>query len=386
MRHMLFLAALLAAGGCGMTERVTSLFATEDTGVQPTPLTELVPLVTVEERWSRGFGKGTDELFVRLEPLAADGAVYVAERGGDVAAIGAENGRILWKTDTDARLSGGPGLAGDQVLVGSSDGEVIALAAADGAERWRTRVTSEVLAAPVGTAGIVVARSGDGNLFGLKAGTGDRVWTYDRSVPVLSLRGTSQPVLVDDLVLAGFDNGRLAALELATGRLVWEATVAVPRGRSDLERMVDIDATPVVYGRSVYAATFQGRVVAIDIATGDIEWARDISSAAGLAVDLTRVYVTDEHSVLWALDRRSGATAWKQEALKARRLTAPAVSEGYVVVGDLEGYLYWLRQEDGELAARRRLDKKPLIAPPVTLGPLLIAYSSGGALAAYALR
>lgn len=386
MRRTLLLAALLAAGGCGMTERITSLFASEDDGVQPTPLTEFAPLIDVEERWSRGFGKGTDALFVRLDPLAADGTVYVAERGGDVAAFNAESGKILWKTDTDARLSGGPGLAGDQVLVGSSDGEVIALAAADGAERWRTRVTSEVLAAPIGTAGIVVARTGDGNLFGLKGGSGERVWTYDRSVPVLSLRGTSQPVLIEDLVLAGFDNGRLAALELATGRLVWEAAVAVPRGRSDLERMVDIDATPVVYGRSVYAATFQGRVVAIDIATGDIEWARDISSAAGLAVDLTRVYVTDEHSVLWALDRRSGATAWKQEALKARQLTAPAVSEGYVVVGDLEGYLHWLRQEDGELAARRRLDKKPIIAPPVTLGPLLIAYSSGGALAAYALR
>lgn len=386
MKRLCLAAALVVLAGCGMKDRLGGLLSDDDTGIPPTPLAEFTPTVTIGERWGRGVGKGTDELFVRLEPAIEQGVVYIAERGGRVSAIGLDDGRPLWRTDTDARLSGGPGLGEGLVLVGSSDGEVIALDADGGRERWRAEVSSEVLAAPRAERGIAVARTGDGKLFGLTADAGARLWVYDRTVPVLTLRGSSPPVLVDDLVLAGFDNGRLVALELLTGKLVWEAQVAVPRGRSDLERMVDLDAEPVVYGRSVYAATFQGRVAAISLLNGEIEWTRDISSAAGLGVDVSSVYVTDEDSVIWALDRRSGVSLWKQDGLKARLATAPAVTGEHIVLGDLDGYLHWLQRQDGAFAARLRLDKSRIIVPPRVVDDTVIAYSMGGRLAAFGVR
>ncbi|MCC7412525.1 MAG: outer membrane protein assembly factor BamB [Gammaproteobacteria bacterium] len=383
MRTLWLVLFAFAVNGCGMKEKVGNLFADEDNASPPTPLTEITPTTRIERMWSRGIGAGTDELFVELRPTIDGATVYCAERKGKVTAVDIEQGRTVWSTDTDAPLAGGPGVGDGLVLVGTSKGEVIALDAAEGKERWRAQVSSEVLAAPRSSDGIVVARTGDGKLFGLRAATGERIWVYDRTVPVLSLRGTSPPVLVDDMVLTGFDNGRLVALELRTGRLLWETQIAVPRGRSDLERMVDIDAEPVVYGRSVYVATFQGRVASLALATGEIEWARDISSAAGLAVDVTRMYVTDENGVIWALDRRNGTSLWKQENLKYRLLTAPAIVTDYVVVGDVEGYLHWLQETDGDFAARVRTDKSKIIAPPVVSDHRLIAYTSDGELAAY---
>ncbi len=387
MIRLLAFALALAVGGCTtLKEEMGTLLADDDTAEPPTPLVEFTPLLQVSRVWARGLGSGTDDLFVNLAPVADAGTVYGAERDGEVTAIAIDGGSTVWESDTDARLSGGPGVGDGLVLVGSTDGELIALEQGSGDERWRAQVSSEVLAAPQAKDGIVVVRTGDGKLAGLSGDTGRRVWVYDRTVPVLTLRGTSPPVLVDDYVIAGFDNGRLVALELRTGRLLWEQQVAVPRGRSDLERMVDIDAPPVVVDGTVYVATFQGRVAALTLATGEIEWSRDISSATGLAIENEAVYVSDEHGVVWSLDRRSGASIWKQENLKARSLTGPASLAGYVVVGDLEGYLHWLRSTDGEFAARAQIDNSKLLAPPIIANGMLIGYSSEGELAAYAVQ
>ncbi|MGE0386107.1 MAG: outer membrane protein assembly factor BamB [Gammaproteobacteria bacterium] len=385
MRAWLLLVVALVAG-CGMTEKVGGLLRDKDNAEPVTPLTEFEATAQVDRAWSRGMGKGTDKLFVRLAPVADRNVIYVAERKGRVTAVAADTGRELWDTDTDAPLSGGPGYGDGLVLVGSSEGELIALDAKTGEERWRTAVSSEVLSAPTAADGVAVVRTADGKLAGFSVERGRRLWIYDRTVPNLTLRGNSSPIIVDDIVLAGFDNGRMVALELKTGKAQWEQQVAQPRGRSDLERMIDVDADPVVVGDHLYVTAFQGKVAALSLHSGEVDWTREIPSAAGLAADADRVYVTDDNSLVWALDRHSGSSLWKQEGLRARALTAPAAAGDYVVVGDVEGYLHWLAAGDGKFAARERIDSRRILSRPIMAEGLLVGYSSDGELSAYTFK
>ncbi len=382
------LAAGLAVGlaGCGLSNYISNYMAGESNATPPAPLVEFTPLVNVRQGWSERFGKGADEQFLKLEPVVINDRVYVAERRGKVAAFSVAEGKRLWETDTGAAIAGGPGVGDGMVLVGTSGGEVLALSEADGRQLWRARAPSEVLAAPQAAQGVVVVHSGDGNLIALNAADGKKLWSYDRGAPVLSLRGTSPPLMIKDRVIVGFDNGVLAALDLKTGQVEWETTIAVARGRNDLERIVDIDTQPVLRDGTLYVASFQGRVAAVDLDNGQILWNRDLSSYAGVGVDDKNVYVTAADGTMWALDRETGASVWKQEKLKARTSTAPAAMGSYVVVGDVEGYLHWLRREDGQFAARVQVDKSRLIAPPIVIGGQLLVYSSGGTLATYLLQ
>jgi outer membrane protein assembly factor BamB len=260
---------------------------------------------------------------------------------------------------------------------------VIALSAEDGALRWRVRVSSEVLAPPRASGGVVVVRTVDGRLAGLDGLTGGRLWAYDRSVPILTLRGTSPPVITHDAVLAGLDSGRLVAVALRDGRALWEQQITQPRGRSELERMVDIDAEPVVANETVYVVTYQGSIAALDLFSGRGRWQREMSSNTGLGVDSRHVYVSDTLGQVWAMDRASGSAVWRQARLKGRGLTAPVAVGEHVVVGDAEGYLHWLRRDDGQFAARTRLDSAGIAAAPVVAdGETVFVYGKGGTLAA----
>ncbi len=376
-----FLPALLA--GCGVPEYLSELLEDEEPAEVPTPLVDFEPSISIGELWTRDVGEGSGALFLKLAPAASEGTVYVAERDGTVSAIAIETGDILWEQDTDRPISGGPGVGEDLVLVGTSDGEVVALSKTDGTPVWSAAVSSEVLAPPRVQEGIAVVRTGDGKVFGIDAAAGTRVWVYDKQVPVLTLRGTSAPILSGDLAIVGFDSGALVALEHKTGKPAWEVGVAQPRGRSDLERIVDIDAEPVLYDDHLYVATFQGRVAALDLSDGQAVWDKTLSSYAGLGVDEDNVYVTDDQSHVWSLDRYGGSVNWEQKKLAGRALTAPAASGDHVVVGDLEGYLHWLSREDGELTARVQLDDERIIAAPLIADDVVIAYSSGGVLGAY---
>jgi outer membrane protein assembly factor BamB len=377
-------ALALALAGCGgMKDRLVDYLSDDDTALPPSPLVEFQPTIAVEELWSIGIGGGTDKRFLKLAPVVEDGRIFAAERGGHVYAIAPDTGERIWEQDIDALVTGGPGVGAGRVLLGTSEGEVAALSADNGRKLWRVRVSSEVLAPPRGSADTVVVRTGDGKLFGLSASNGAQLWIYDRTVPNLSLRGTSAPAISEDLVIAGFDSGRVVALELRSGRLVWESEVSVARGRSDLERMVDIDADPLIVDDTVYVATFQGNVAALSRIDGNIQWAREISSFAGLTADARYLYVTDEESSVWALDRETGASIWKQEALKYRLATAPARVGEQVVVGDMEGYLHWMQRSDGGFSHRLRLDDERIIAQPIVVEGILIAYGSSGELAAF---
>ncbi|MGQ0657777.1 MAG: outer membrane protein assembly factor BamB [Chromatiales bacterium] len=390
-RGLLVMAIVFAAAGCGaakgigqgVSKSVSNWMGGEDNAAPPAPLVEFVPTLNVKEGWSTRLGKGTDEQFLKLAPAVLGDRIYTAERHGRVAAYTAATGKVIWEKDTDALISGGPGVGEGLVLLGTSEGEVLALNEADGAPSWRTAVSSEVLAAPRAAHGVVVVHTGDGSITGLGAASGDRLWSYESSTPTLTLRGSSAPLLVDDLAIAGFANGRLVALDLKTGKLVWEAVVALGSGRSDLERMVDIDGEPLLMDDTVYVATYQGRVASVSIASGELLWARNSSSYAGLGVDEQNVYLTDAEGVVWAFDRESGTTIWKQDKLKARAATAPVTIGEHVVIGDVEGYLHWLSRVDGRFATRVRVDETRIIAPPVTENGALYAYSAGGVLAAF---
>ncbi|MFP5344188.1 MAG: outer membrane protein assembly factor BamB [Gammaproteobacteria bacterium] len=262
---------------------------------------------------------------------------------------------------------------------------MLALDEIKGGVTWRVRVSSEVLSPPRVAQGIVVVRCVDGRLFGLNAGDGSRIWVYDSAAPALTLRSTSAPLIVGDKVIAGFANGKLAAVSLQEGKLLWETAIAEPRGRTELERLVDISGDPQEYDGVVYAASFQGRIAAVQADSGQLLWARDLSSHAGIAVDERYVYVTDAQSQVYALDRRDGRSLWKQDKLRARALSAPAALGEYIAVGDFEGYLHWMARDDGRFVARVRVDDNGIIATPVVSADTLYVNGKGGVLAAFRL-
>jgi outer membrane protein assembly factor BamB len=353
--------------------------------IKPTELSEdFTPSIEVEELWSERAGDGTDEYYLKLLPAAYRKTLYTADRNGRVIALDVATGEKIWSEQDENRLiSGGPGVGEGIVVVGTSEAEVVARDAKTGKKRWVAEVSSEVLATPRVAKGLVIVRTGDGNVYALDAKSGIEKWVYDRSIPVLTLRGTAAPVIDEDTVLVGFDSGRLVALELDTGKQIWDTELVQPSGRSDLERLVDIDGEPVIKDGTAYIGSFQGRVAAISMSTGSLEWTRDMSSYDDLAVDDDRVYVTDERGVIWALNRLDGSAEWRQKGFRYRKTTGPTHFGDYLVVGDFEGYLHWLDAKTGEIVNRQRIDKNRILTPPIDLGDALLGYSSSGALAAY---
>jgi outer membrane protein assembly factor BamB len=375
------LAGILLSG----CSAVSGYLSGEDNAEPPAKLEKLSDAVSLRKLWSTRVGVGYDEQFIKLVPAVEGPYVLVADRKGRVTALSAESGKQLWQTKTKKLISAGPGAGDELVLVGTSDAEIIALSLLDGSVVWEVRVTSEVLSVPQIDLGVVVVQTVDGNVAGLSAVDGSQLWIYDRSVPTLTLRGTSTPAVEHGIVLAGFASGKLAAISTEKGFVAWETSVGIPKGRSELERMVDVDADPVIVGTAVYIASFQGRVAVIDIQNGNLGWTRDMSSFAGLGVDFAQVYVTDEESNVWALTRDSGDSVWKQDKLYNRAVTAPEPYSNYVAVGDFEGYLHLLSRYDGHLAARVRVDKDGISARPISVNDVLYIYGNGGTIAAYAV-
>lgn len=377
---ILMLAALLS--GCSS---MSGFLGGEDNAEPPAELQKLDDPVALKRLWSTSVGVGYDSQFVRLVPAVSGDRILAADRRGRVVAYDAASGKRLWETRTDAPVSAGPGVGDGLVLVGTSDARVLALELEDGAILWEAAVSSEVLSVPQVDRGVVVVQSVDGNVAGLDAIDGGQLWIYDRDVPVLTLRGTSTPAVGFGAVIAGFASGKLAALTIEEGFVAWETSVAVPRGRSEIERMVDVDGDPIIMGSAVYVASYQGRVVVIDAQSGSLGWTRDMSSHAGIGVDFAQVYVTDQDSSVWALTRESGGTVWKQEQLANRSLTPPAPFEDYIAVGDFEGYVHLLSRYDGHVAGRVRVDGKGVSSRPLVVGDTLYVYGNGGTLAAYRL-
>jgi outer membrane protein assembly factor BamB len=382
MRRVAVVLLTVLLGGCST---ISGWFGGDDNATPPAKLEEIKDPVKLKELWSRDIGVGYDKQSVNLVPAVLGPYVLAADRDGRVVELSAETGKKLWETKTDAPISAGPGAGEGLVLVGTSNAEVLALSIDDGSIVWRAPVSSEVLAVPRIDAGIVVIQTADGTITGLSGKDGHQIWISDHSVPVLTLRGTSSPAVERGAVIAGFANGKVAALTLDKGFQVWETSIAIPQGRSELDRLVDVDANPVIVGDTVYVVSFQGKIAIIDLRNGNLGWSRDMSSYTGLGVDFSQVYVTDVDSNVWALSRDNGASVWKQDKLHNRYLTSPEPFGSYVAVGDFEGYLHLLSTYDGHIAGRVRVDRKGIAARPVTVGDVLYVYGKGGTLAAYTL-
>jgi len=390
MRWLFVILLSLVLNGCEGTlnkvtdslDGVTDLFSDSDNSEPPAPLPEDRPEIQIQTLWHSNVGDGYEQ-HVRLVPAVYDDKVFAADHNGLVEARNAQTGELIWEVETELPLSAGPEVHDGQVVLGTSDAEVVALAAADGESLWTVSVSSEVLALPRTAQGIVVIRSIDGRITGLDQRSGAKIWSYERGVPTLSLRGTSAPMITDDRVIAGYASGKLVALRLQDGKVEWEANIALPQGRSELDRLVDIDTDPIVADDVIYLSSFQAGLFAVSIHDGEVLWQRrNLSSFAGMSGDWRYLYVTDVNSDVWAVDQRSSSALWKQDQLHKRRLTAPAIQKEFVVVGDFEGYLHWLSQDDGRLLARIQIGSDPIEAAPVVVDDVLYVYGKGGALAA----
>ncbi len=383
MRHLGWMLVAAMLSGCGTLNPLEWFDKTEV--VEPSPLVELDNKVQPQTLWSRDVGAGTDEQRLNLAPRVVGDTVYVADAEGTVRALETGSGAERWEAELDAPLSGGPGVGDGLVLLGTIDGEVIALGADNGEERWRGRVSSEVLSAPAAEAGVVVVHTVDGKLFGLESTNGNERWRYERQVPTLTLRGSGSPVLSGGAVVVGMPGGKLVTLRADNGSLIWDADVAVPVGRSELERLADIDGDPLVLGGGVFAATYQGNVAAIEQRSGRIAWRRKMSSYAGMSADLEGLYVADADGVVWGLNIRSGDVRWKQDALTNRSLSNTATLGALVVVGDFEGYLHWLDRRDGSMVARTRVGSAPITTGMQVVNGVLYGLGDDGELAAIRL-
>jgi outer membrane protein assembly factor BamB len=374
LRHALCVAMLAALAACSKKEKEID---------PPAELSDFPASLRVQRAWGAGVGGDAEVLRLGLGLATDDGRVFAAGRGGDVVAYQVDSGRQLWRARTRVPLAGGTGVGHGLVVVGSSEGTVVALNAEDGKERWRVQVNGEVLAAPAVAPRAVIVRTVDGKLRGLSHDSGKELWLYQQQVPRLSLRGTSVPVIAGNAVICGFDNGKVAALNAANGDLLWETTVALARGRTELERLVDIDSAVQVRDDYVYAVGFQGRAAMLAMDTGQIWWAQEASSYRGLAVDESRVYISTAAGDVIALTRETGSEIWRQSALAHRGLSAPAVTENAVVVADFQGYVHWLDKETGALAGRAQAGGHRVSTRPVVAGEQVLVINDEGQISAF---
>jgi len=351
----------------------------------PAKLVDFPKTLPVKKIWGDGVGGGKKQ--VRLElglgPVVDGKLVFAASHKGEVLAADVDTGRQVWVKKLKLPLSAGPGAGQGLVVLGSSKGDVVALDAATGRELWRVRVNAELLSAPAISDGIVVLRSVDGRLRGLNRDTGKELWSVEQQVPKLSLRGTATPVIAKELVVCGFDNGKVMAVSLASGDTVWDTALASPHGRTELDRLVDVDSAVRVVGDDVYATGFQGRTAMLALDSGQIWWAHDMSSYRGLTVDPQTLFVTQADGDVVALRDRDGSEVWHNDSLKRRGLSAPVLTSTAVVVADYQGYIHWLDKASGKLVARSRLSKFRVSNPPVAVGDTVIVLSDGGDLAAF---
>ena len=371
-------ASVLLLGACSTVEKLNP-FGSSAPKAQPAELGVIQPTAELKLVWQVNVGSAGEFTF---SPAVVGDSVYAAARDGTVARF--DGGRQVWRIAAGQQISGGVGSDGKLVVVGTPKGEVLAFEAATGRETWKARVSSEVLAAPAVAEGLAIVRSGDSRIFGFDAVDGKRRWVYQRSTPALSLRSNVGVVPAGHVTLAGFPGGKLVAIANNNGAAVWEVTVALPKGATELERVADVTSLPVVSGSTVCAAAFQGRVACFDSSSGNTIWSRDMSSSAGLDIDSRYVYVADDKGAVHALDAKSGASIWKQDKLSRRDLSRPLVLGNQVAVADYQGVVHLLRREDGAFAARANTDGSAVRAEPVRFGAGLLVQTAKGGL--YALE
>ena len=363
----------LAAAACATALAGCGVFGIGSSAPKPAALTEFTAQVQPSAAWSVSVGRGGG---YRFWPTVSSGRVHAAAADGTVTVVNEENGQLISRFDLKRKLSSGPSGDGEYLFAGTIKGEVVAFDAS-GKEKWQANVGGEVLA-PVTVAGkSAIVRTPDGRVFSLALEDGKRRWVFTRATPALLLRSESGVIATPTNVVAGYPGGKLIALDLDDGKLSWEVTVSLPRGSTELERVADVTGLPVIDAGRLCAAAFQGKVACYDIQSGSTLWSRDISSATGLALDERNAYVTDADDSVHALDREAGISRWKQDKFPRRKLTAPVVSGGRVVVGDSLGYLHILSRDDGAIIGRHQVDSSAVNALVPVKGGVVVQTAAG---------
>jgi outer membrane protein assembly factor BamB len=373
-------ASLVLLSGCGI------FGGDKDEELQPQELVEFESTFPVDRLWEAKVGGGFELLRIALKPAGNAERVYAASRDGNVSAFHPVTGERLWRTELELPLSAGPGFGRSRVVVASSDGFLVCLDADDGREIWRTYIAGESLAPPLVQGDSVVAYTIDGSLSVRSLYNGSERWTLEQALPPLTLRGSAPPVIVGTTVIAGFDNGRLIASGLLDGTTRWEVMLSPPTGRSDLERLSDVDGTIATVGQDVYATAYQGQLAALAAESGQILWTRDISTHVGLTADSENIYVVSETGELIALRRSNGSEVWRHDMLLRRKPSAPVAFMDTVVVGDFEGYVHFFSRADGAPVARLRVGKGMLSGAPAVIDNRLYVQSESGRLAAFEME
>lgn len=375
MRRLAALLSLALLAGCA------SWFSSNP-AKKPTVLTEFKPRAQFAVLWKQEVGESRNNV---LQPAVTADAVYAANAKGSLFRLNRTNGRQVWHADSGFSVTGGVGAGGGLVLVGGAKGDLAAFGE-DGKLRWKVKMSSEVLSPPLVTDGIVIVRTGDGRIAALSAADGARQWLYERSTPALVVRSHAGVNMGRGVVYAGFAGGKMVALNLSNGVLVWEVTVSLPGGNTELERISDITSLPVLDNEQVCAVAFQGRVACFDQAQGNLLWSRSLSSSKGMVLRDQLIYATDADGNVLALYKGNGAVLWKNTNLSVRETSAPLVSGDNVVVGDFEGYVHALARDDGSFSARIKVDSSLVAAAPVALGDGILVQTLSGGLYALTLH
>ncbi len=384
MRPLQWLLIPVLALGVSACSTVQGWFDSDDDDpTAPAELVDIEQTVKIRKLWSIGVGDGQGKGLYKLQPVISGDMLYAAGADGEVKAVHRQRGKTVWDTELDTGLSGGVGIYNDALFLGSADGSVLKLSADNGELLWSTRLQGEVLAPPQSNGEVVVAQTYDGKLQGLDFESGEKLWTYDSDVPVLTIRGTSAPIINGDTVYAGFANGRVVAFNAQTGGVMWEVRVAISQGRSEIERIVDVDGAMALIGNELYAASYQGRVVAIDVSAGRKIWQKDVSSFSGVSQGFGNVYVTDDDGTISAYLRNGQGLRWQQDALGYRELSRPTPVSSYLAVVDYEGYLHLLSQVDGEFVGRVKAGGGGARANMLADGNVLYVFTNAGDLIAY---
>ncbi|MDF1828657.1 MAG: outer membrane protein assembly factor BamB [Cycloclasticus pugetii] len=378
-RLSLVILLLFLAGCAGIVEKTKSagkslesgiidMMSTseEDESAPPRELAEIVEEVSLTSVWQQKASEGKGSKYLKLEMVVSDGKLFVADLKGKVLAIDQMTGELIWEVKTELPISGGLEVGYEHVFFGTTDADVVALKLNDGDTAWTSQVSSEVLSTPRFSDGLLVVRSVDGAVNTLDAANGEERWSYIRDVPALSLRGTSSPVVKSGGVICGYANGKLVVLRLKDGLQIWETSVAVARGRGALSRMVDVDSDPLAGERYIYAATFNGGVVAVDVRSGQIVWRRsEMSSYKKMIADWVSIYVVDVNNHLWSADQNDGSINWLQDSLEHRQLTPLTQAGDYLLTADYEGYLHVINSTDGALVGRLRVSDVAISTAPI---------------------
>lgn len=369
-----------------LTSLISACSSTDEKQLEPSPLPEFTEKASLHEEWSRSVGNGQGAFYNRLTPAIEGKYIYASDISGEVMAMDRFSGEKLWETDLKHPVSGAISVHDTLVFVGTLKGEVIALDSKAGKLIWSASVGSEVLAPPVSNGDELIVQTQDDRIIALDADTGSRLWASENTPALLTLRGSSTPLVTTSLVFAALSTGKVVALDTRTGAPLWEQKIALPKGRSELERMIDIDGMMRLDNGILYVVTYQGRVAAIDVARGQMLWQREASSYAGLSDDDSTLFISLSSGAVEGIDKNTSSALWTNDQLLRRDLSAPAVLGAYLAVGDAEGYVHLLSTLDGAYSGREEVDSSGIRAPLLALDNWLYVYANDGTLVAYTLK